>query len=159
MIKITYVNTMPYAYEPDRKGSKYLIGDAYKNHGEWLESVAKFHRGLEYLVNPNGAYDNSSDIESLNASVKSTGASLARVYGNSYEQIKETYFANVHSTLWIYIQDIGEEIVEYHMNRKEFEEFLDNHHELAVESGSHLTKVRLRKNMKMLKWLEERVDD
>ena len=159
MKKYTYTNTMPFTYDPNHRGAHYLIGERYKNHGEWLESVAKWHRGLDYLVNPATSYDAGSDIESMNASVKSAGCSLACVYGLSYEVIKKIYFANVHSTLWIYIQDIGEEIVEYHMNKKEFEEFLDNYHELTVESGSHLTKVRLRKSIKILKWLEERVDD
>lgn len=157
MKKFAYINNMPYEYDPMHKGAHYKIGEKYKNTGEWLESVAKFHRGLDYLVNPTTSYDTGSDIESLNASVKSAGASLARIYGNSYEQIADTYFANVHSTLWIYMVAIDDEIIEYHMNAKEFREFLDNFHEMAIESGSHLTKVRLRKNQKMIKWLEERV--
>lgn len=157
MKKYSYTNTMPYAFDPNHTRAHYLIGDKYKNHGEWLESVAKFHRGLEYIVNPATSYDEGSDIESLNASVKSSGASLACIYGD-YEAIKATYFANVHSTLWIYMENIGEEIAEYHMDRGEFEEFLDNFSELARESGSHLTKIRIRKtSLKMLRWLEERV--
>lgn len=157
MNKYEYINTMPYTYDPAHRGAHYFFGEAYKNHGEFLESVAKFHRGYDYLVNPNGSYDTSSDIEQMNASVKSSNASLARVYGNSYEQIKEIYFANVHSTLWIFINDMGETITEYHMNAEEFAEFLDNWHEMAVESGSHLTKIRIRKvSAKMLKWLDEK---
>lgn len=157
MKKFTYTNNMPYSYEPDHKGAKYKIGETYKNHGEFLESVAKFHRGLDYLVNPNTSWDTGSDIESLNASVKTAGASLGRIYGNSYEDISKIYFENVHSSLWIFIQDFGDEIVEYHMNKEEFSEFLFLFHEMAIESGSHLTKVRLRKNQKMIQWLEERV--
>ena len=158
MKKITYINTMPFTYDPNHRGAHYLIGEKFKNHGEWLESVAKYHRGLEYLVNPAVSYCEGSDIEELRASVKSSNASLARVYGPTYEAIKESYFANVHSTLWIYIQDVGEEIIEYHMNKEEFETFLDEFHELAKESGSHLQKIRIKKtSIKMLNWLEERV--
>lgn len=156
MKKYEYTNTMPYTYDPAHKGAHYLIGEAYKNHGEYLESVAKYHRGLEYLVNPNTSYDTGSDIESLNASVKSSGASLASIYG-TYENIVETYFANVHSTTWIYMVDFEENIIEYHMNADEFREFLDNFHEVTKASGSHLTKVRIRKTSKaMMNWLEER---
>lgn len=158
MLKYEYTNTMPYTYASERKGSRYTMdnGATYKNHGEWLESVAKFHRGLEYLVNPATSYDNGSDIESLNASVKSSNASLACIYGNTFEQIVNEYFANVHSTLWIYIVDIDEQIIEYHMNAEEFRTFLEEWATLAVESGSKLTKVRIKKTSgKMIKWLEE----
>ena len=157
MNKVTYTNTMEYTYEPTHVGAHYKIGNAYKNHGEYLESVAKYHRGLDYLVNPNTSYDTGSDIEEMRASVKSSGASLARVYGNTLEQILNVYFANVHSTLWIFINDIGEEITEYHMNKEEFREFLYEFGTLARENKTYLIKVRLKKvSGKMLKWLDER---
>lgn len=156
MFKYTYTNNMPYVYDPSRKGAKYLIGDKYKNHGEFLESVAKFHRGLEYLVNPTTSWDTGSDIESLHASVKSSKSSLARVYGNSFEAIKESYFANVASSLWIFMVDIGEEITEYHMNTEEFSNFLDVFGATGIESGSHLMKIRIQAvSKKMIVWLEE----
>ena len=98
MTSITYTNNMPYSYDPTHRGAHYMIGNAYKNNGEFLESVAKFHRGLEYLVNPATSYDNGSDIEELNASVKSSGASLACVYGFDMKTILDTSFANVHSS-------------------------------------------------------------
>ena len=160
MRKHEYTNTMPYIYESERKGSKYSMdnGETFKNHGEFLESVAKFHRGLEYLVNPATSYDTGSDIEEMSASVKSSNASLACLYGNSKEQILEEYFKNVHSTLWIFMVDIDEQIIEYHMNAEEFREFLEEWATTAVESGSHLTKVRIKKTSgKMVKWLEEKI--
>lgn len=160
MKKYEYTNTMSYIYDGERKGSKYSMdgGITFKNHGEFLESVAKFHRGLEYLVNPATSYDTGSDIEEMDASVKSSNASLACLYGNSKEQIIEEYFKNVHSTLWLFIVDIDEQITEYHMNADEFRIFLDEWATTAVESGSHLTKVRIKKTSgKMVKWLEERV--
>ena len=160
MKKYEYTNTMNYIFDANRRGSKYSMdnGETFKNHGEFLESVAKFHRGLEYLVNPATSYDTGSDIEEMNASVKSSNASLACIYGNTKEQIIEEYFKNVHSTLWIYMIDIDEQIIEYHMNAKEFKEFLNEWATTAIESGSHLTKVRIKKTSgKMVKWLEERI--
>lgn len=159
MERYEYTNTMPYVFDSERKGAKYCLdGKTFKNHGEWCESVAKFHRGLEYRVNPATSYDTGSDIEEMNASVKSSNASLARVYGNTKEQIIKEYFKNVHSTLWIFVNNMGEEITEYHMNAEEFKEFLDEWATTAVESKSHLTKVRIKKvSGKMIRWLEERV--
>ena len=160
MKRIEYTNTMSHIYNSERRGSKYSMdgGDTWKNHGEYLESVAKFHRGLEYLVNPATSYDTGSDIEEMNASVKSSNASLACIYGNTKEQIVEEYFKNVHSTLWIFMVDVDEQIIEYHMNAEEFRKFLEEWATTAVESGSHLTKVRIKKvSGKMLHWLEERV--
>lgn len=158
MKKFEYTNNMPYTYDPTHKGAKYLIGDAYKNAGEWFESIAKFHRGYDYMVNPATSYDEGSDIEEMNASVKSGGASLACVYGPDMETILDTYFANVHSTLWIYMVNVGEEITEYHMNADEFREFLENWAGLSRESGSNLLKVRIKKTSgKMLHWLDKKV--
>lgn len=160
MKKYEYTNTMDYIFISERKGAKYSMdgGKTFKNHGEWCESVAKFHRGLEYLVNPQTSYDTGSDIEEMNASVKSSNASLARLYGNTKEQIIDEYFKNVHSTLWIFVVNFDEQIVEYHMNAKEFRIFLNEWATTAVESKTHFTKVRIKKTSgKMIKWLEERV--
>lgn len=158
MKKIAYTNTMRYTYDPMHKGAHYLIGDAYKNYGEFCESVAKYHRGLDYIVNPATSYDEGSDIESMNASVKSSNASLACVYGPDFDTIVNTYFANVHSTLWIYMNIIDDEVTEFHMNATEFREFLNAWAGLAKESGSGLQKIRIKKTSgKMLKWLEDRV--
>ena len=158
-MKITYTNNMPYTYDPNHSGAHYLIGNAYKNHGEFCESTAKFHRGMDYLVNPATSYDKDSDIPSMNASVKSSNATLADVFGNDFEGIKNTYFANVHSTLWIFVVDMGEEITEYHMDKNLFEKFVDNWAVLAKDSKTHLTKIRFKKvSGIMIKWLEENCD-
>lgn len=159
MKKYTYTNTMPYTYDPAHRGAPYLIGDAYKNHGEFLESVAKYHRGLDYMVNPATSYDEGSDIESLNASVKSSKCSLAQVFGPDFDTILDTYMANVHSTLWIFMVDIGEEITEYHMSASEFYNFTCMFGYMTRASGSHLLKIRYKAvSGKMLKWLEEKVE-
>ena len=159
MTKITYTNEMPYKFNNERRGSKYYIGEAWKNHGEFLESAVKYHLGLDYLVNPATSYDNGSDIESLSASVKSSGASLACIYADTKEEILETYFKNVASNLWIWVVDIDNEITEYHMNRAEFKKFCDKWSGLARESGKVLRyKLRFKSSSAtMIRWLEEQI--
>lgn len=157
MKKITYTNTMSYIYNAERKGAKYSLdnGATYKNHGELCESIAKFHRGYDYLINPATSYDEDSDIREMNASVKSSGASLACIYGNSFDSILNIYFNNVHSNLWIYVTVANEEVTEYHMNEKEFRKFCETWGNLVRESGTNLLKIRLKKESnKMLNWLD-----
>lgn len=162
MFKIEYKITIPFTYDASHKGAPYSLdgGNTFKNGGEFSESCAKHHRGLDYMVNPSTTFDNGSDIEELNASVKSSGASLASLYGTDKEEILNEYFARVHSTLWIFIVNLDNEtMVEYHMNANEFRAFLNEWAGLAVESGKvRRYKVRLKKTSgKMIKWLEERV--
>ena len=158
MTRIEYINTMAYEFHPERKGSKYKIGDKFKNHGEYCESLAKHHRGLDYLVNPTISYDKGSDIESEHASVKSSKASLCRVHGETFDEIFNIYFENVASTKWIYVVDIGEMVYEYHMDKKEFAEFLRIFGRLGTESGTHEKKIKILETTgKMISWLEERV--
>jgi hypothetical protein len=158
MIKLEYINTMPYEYHPDRRGAKYKIGGKFKNSGELCESIAKHHRGLDYLVNPSTSYDEGSDIESEGASVKSSGATLACLYGETLDEIIETYFAKTASTKWIYVVRVDEIITEYHMNAKEFGEFIKAFCRLDRESGKIEKKVRFRDtSAKTIAWLEERV--
>lgn len=153
----TYRNDMPYIFDGERTGAKYSLdnGKTWKNHGEFLESAVKYHLGLEYLVNPATSYDTGSDIEELNASIKSSKATLASLYGNSYDEIVSRYFETVRSSHWIYVIELDEQIVEYHMNAKEFKEFLDNWARLQRESNCDKLKVRIKTtSSKMIKWFE-----
>lgn len=159
MTKTTYINEMPYTYHPDKAGAKYCIGEGkYCNCGEFLESVAKHHRGLDYIINPTTKWNEGSDIESEHASVKSGKASLACLYGTDLLAILNEYFANVASTKWIYMVMVNDQITEYHMNAREFREFCIQFGRVIAESGSHKTKVRLLgTSTKTIKWLEDRV--
>lgn len=162
MFKIEYKISIPFTYDASHRGAPYSLdgGLTHKNGGEFCESVAKHHRGLDYKVNPATSFSEGSDIESLNASVKSSGASLACLYGTNKEEILNEYFARVHSTLWIYMVNIdNESMIEYHMDSTEFRAFLNEWSGLAKESGGkNLYKVRIKKTSgKMIKWLEEKV--
>lgn len=159
MLRINYHNEMNYIYDASRKGAKYQFGTkkAYKNHGEFLESVAKFYRGFDYEINPATSYDTGDDIPQLKASVKSSNASLGCIYGDTFEDILNTYFSKVYSKLWIFINDIDNEITEYHMNASEFKEFLITFGQLGKDSKTKLNKIRIKKvSSKMLKWLDEK---
>ena len=162
MKTVSYEIEMAYNYDPARKGAKYTMdnGRTYKNTGEWIESIIKYHRGYDYLVNPATSYDKGSDIEQMNASVKSSGASLASVYGDTVEEILNEYFEKVHSSLWIFGVVTDSTMTEYHMNAIEFREFCNEWGVLAKESGSEKIKIRFKKvSTKMLRWFEERVEN
>ena len=159
MTTITRAITFDYQFDSAHKGAPYTIdGTHYMNGGEFKEVVAKDVTGYMGAKDANTRYDMGSDIPEMNASVKSSKATLVNmVLGATFEESVDTYFANVHSTLFIYMVDIGEQITEYHMNAEEFREFVENWAGLAVDSGTHLTKVRFKKTSgKMIKWLEER---
>ena len=157
MTKIQYEITMPYEYHAERTGAKYKIGDTFKNGGEFLESVAKHHRGLEYLVNPTTKWNEGSDIESEHASVKSGKATLACLYGETFEEIFDKYFATVVSTKWIYMVQIDNKVVEYHMDKEEFKKFIRVWGAIGHESGTHRNKIRIKAtSATMIMWLEVR---
>lgn len=162
MKKITYIIEMPYTYEPERSGSKYLIGDAYKNHGEFVESVMKHHRGLDYLVNPTTTFDKGSDIESEHMSVKSDRASLARLYGATKEEILAKFFAECASKFFAWGYEKDGEMTEYIMDKAEFYEFCMEFGATGVESSAKANakgyKVRFNTTSKtMLRWFDARL--
>lgn len=158
MTSTTYTNPITYTYDTEHSGAHYFFNGKYANCGEFLESVAKAHRGLDYTVNPTTSFDKGSDIESEKASVKSGGASLACLYGDTKEEIIKEFFERVASEKFIYITMVEDNITEYEMNKTEFKNFLDEFGTLAKESGGKdLQKVRIRKtSTKMVKWFEER---
>ena len=159
MTKFTYSIEMPYTYHPEKSGAKYCIGEnKYCNCGEFLESVAKFHRGLDYIVNPTTKWDKGSDIESEHASVKSGKASLACLYGDNLTAILDEYFARVASTKWIYMVMVDDTVTEYHMDAKEFRAFCERFGRVVPESHTHKMKVRLLPtSTKTIHYMEERV--
>ena len=161
MKKTSYIITMPYTYEPERKGSKYRIGDKYKNHGEFVESVLKYHRGLDYLVNPTTSFDKGSDIESEHMSVKSDLASLASVYGATKEEILTEFFTKCVSEYFTWATDKDNEMTEYTMTKSEFYEFCIEFGKLGVESSDKKKnnyKVRFNRTSKvMIEWFETRL--
>lgn len=164
MKKITYVNQMPYHFDASHPGSHYqLESGKYRNHGEMCEHIAKFYRGLFTETNPSTSYNTGSDIEEERASVKSSESSLAnfRLEGSyTVNDFIKTFFANVHSTkfIWIEWNEETEIVTEYQMDKREFGAFVQKFGYRAVASDTHTIKVRFhRSSRKMLTWFEERV--
>ena len=165
MKKVTYINTLPYEYDPiNHKRSPYrpIDCEGYRNHGELLESMAKWHRGLYTTVNPNTSYCTGSDIESEGASVKSSEGSLGRnIAGHDADastKIK-TYFRTVHSTVFIWVEydSITHIVTEYQMNKSEFGAFVQRWTRICSNSEHTELAIRFKKTSKiMIKWLEER---
>ena len=83
MKKVTYINEMPYIYDANHTRSHYLPNgsEKYKNRGETIESIVKYHRGLYTESNPNTSWNTGSDIETESASVKSSEGGLGRNIG------------------------------------------------------------------------------
>lgn len=163
MTKNTYITNLPYKYTNHPRSHYRIAGSKeYKNHGELMECIAKAHRGLFISdKNPTTRFDTGSDIEEENASVKSSEASLACLYGETFTDVVKPYFAKVHSTVFIYV-DLNEEtdeVVEYVMNKSEFGAFLQKFGYLHYESDNHdKKKIRIRAtSKKMIAWFEERV--
>jgi len=123
MKKATFAITTSYQFDAERKGAKYTFdGIHYMNAGEWKECICKAVLGYECHKDGNTAYNVDSDIPELNASVKSSKASLTNmVLADTFEDSIRTYFANVHSNLFIWVEVVDENAILYMMNAEEFE--------------------------------------
>ena len=162
MKKSVFVSRTSVHFDPTHKGAPYSVDSAhFFNFGNYAEAVvnewAGYGFGFDTYAVP---FDKGSDIEELNASVKSSGASLACLYGSDKADIIREYFARVHSTMWIYVVEVDSEFWLYQMNAEEFKTMLEEFSGLTRESGKEIRyKLRLKKtSSKMVKWLEERVE-
>ena len=126
MKKAVYAINVSYTFDATRKGAKYTFdGTHYMNAGEWKEAIAKAALGYMAHKDANTAYHMGDDIPELNASVKSSKASLTNmVLADTFEESIRTYFANVHSNLFIWVEIVDEEVVLYMMTADEFETFI-----------------------------------
>lgn len=163
MTKLMYINEMPYIYDANHPQSHYLLNGStkYKNRGETIESIAKYHRGIFTEINPATKWDSGSDIPSEHLEVKSSEGNLGRgIEGTTTSAKIKNYFKNVEKEKrWAYIEwnEETQVVTEYHMNKAEFGEFvrlftrthnMSNHKELCI---------RLRPtSKKMIKWFEEK---
>lgn len=124
--KVFSINGLSYIYDSARPGAKYsLDGEHYMNAGEFAEIVTKWGLGFEAHKDANTAYDQGSDIPEINASVKSSRASLTNMkLADTFEESVEVYFTNTHSTCFIYTVVIENEATAYMMNATEFRAFI-----------------------------------
>ena len=161
MKKSTYTCKTAVHFNPDHKGAPYTVDSIhYFNDGNRHEAVVSEWAGYGFSYdNDHVSFDKGSDIEELNASVKSSGASLACLYGDDKASIIAEYFTRVHSSMWIYSIEVDSEFWLYQMNADEFKEFLEEFSGLTRESGKEIRyKVRIKKTSgKMIKWFEGRL--
>ena len=163
MIKNTYINTMPYEYDADHDRSHYLLNgsEKYKNRGETIESIAKFHRGIFTESNPNTAWNEGSDIPAEHLEIKSNEGNLGRgISGITASEKIKNYFKEIQKDKkWAYITwDENTQIVtEYHMNKSEFGEFVRRFTRVHNMSNHKEVCIRLKKESKiMIRWFESK---
>ena len=123
------------------------------NAGEFKEAIRKAVAGLECKKDANTPFDEGSDIEETNTSVKSSGATISPLKGETVEEIMSEYFKRVHSDNWDYVTIVDDRVIVYNMDADEFKEF--------VRTFGNVTErkvVRLKKeSSKMIRWFEERI--
>lgn len=143
-----------YTYNPEHKGAPYTFDNTHwMNAGEFKEAVRKAVAGFKCEKDANTPFDKGSDIEETNTSVKSSGATISPIKGESVEEIMKEYFERVHSNNWDYVLIIDEEVIVYNMNKEEFKEFVKEFGRLNDRKVVRLTK----ESGKMVRWFEERV--
>jgi hypothetical protein len=154
MKKTTYTLNVNYQFVAEHKGAPYTFdGQHFMNAGEFKEAIRKVVAGLECKKDANTPFDEGSDIEEYNTSVKSSGATISPVKGDTLEGIMTEYFERVHSTNWDYVTLVDEEVIVYNMNAKEFQEFVENFGKVNDRKVVRL----LKESGRMIRWLEERI--
>lgn len=115
-----------YTFDSARKGAKYTLdGTHYMNGGEFAEVTTKAVLGFEAHKDANTAFDEGSDIPEINASVKSSKASLTNMrLADTFDESVKVYFDRTHSTCFIYTVIIDETATLYMMNADEFRAFM-----------------------------------
>ncbi len=154
MKKTVYEMNVNYQFVADHKGAPYTFdGEHFMNAGEFKEAIRKAVAGLECKKDANTPFDEGSDIEEYNTSVKSSGATVSPVKGDTLDEIMTEYFNRVHSTNWDYVTMVDEEVIVYNMNADEFKQFVKTFGRVNERKVVRLVK----ESGKMIKWFEERI--
>ena len=154
MKKIISTNLKAYTFDNERRGAKYSFdGEHFNNNGEFSEAQLKHVLGFEAVKDANTAFDEGSDIEELQMSVKSSKASLtSEILGKDLETSLNTYFERTASNQWSWVIIMDGTLTAYVMDANEFREFTQiwaNYSERKV--------IRYKATSgKMIKWFEER---
>lgn len=154
MKKISTLTTIKYTFDPTRKGAKYTLdGTHYMNGGEFAEVATKAALGYEAHKDANTAYNEGSDIPEINASVKSSKATLVNMkLADNFDESVEVYFQNTHSTCFIYTVLMDDTTNIYMMNETEFKAFI---YEFAGLNERGFIRFKATSG-KTIQWLEER---
>lgn len=155
MKKFTTEIPISYKFNPEHKGANYTFdNEHWINGGEFAEVITKSVLGYKAKKDANSRYDVASDIEEINASVKSSRFTLVNmILADTFEETIKRYFETVHSNLWIYTVIIDSTVTLYYMNRFEFNDFL-----FQFTGMNERKQIRCKATSgKMIKWFEERL--
>lgn len=156
MRKSTYINTLTYIYNADRKGAKYTLdGKHYMNHGEYCECLAKHMLGYEVSKDANTRFDMGEDIPELNASIKSWNCSLTDMkLGNTKEEFLAKFWEMSNATTYMWIDDYADMVDIWEMNETEFKAFI----EMFGSWDNYSKKIRIKISINKIRtWLEDRI--
>ena len=156
MTRTEYKINFHFEFDPTHKGAPYTLdGEHYMNGGEFAEVADKMVKGFGSKKDANTPFDEGSDIEETDTSVKSSKATLtSKQIGYDFDSIKACYFARVHSTNWDYVIVIDDSVIVYNMDKVEFSEFLDNWATYCKDRNVIRMKAT---SGKMIRWFDERV--
>jgi hypothetical protein len=125
------------------------------NAGQHRQQVADFNLTGQIRRADKVPYNVGSDIPELNISVKSARFTLMSgklCKAQDFDGIVNQYFAEVHSTEWLYVT---EDLKGYFMNAEEFKSLLYQFCDLERESNSTIYKIRMgRENEEVTNWLQ-----
>lgn len=160
MKKVSYSTKMPYDFNPNHKTTRYYYAEQWHNGGEWIEAVLKYERGYkDYYKKDSTPYYKGSDIEAEQASVKTCRSTLARIYGETVQEILAIYLNNVKSKRWYFVTYRKNEITEWQMDKLEFVEFILNFGILEYNPRYKRKVIRIPDfNYKIYNWLLSRVN-
>ena len=148
-IKIDYI------YDTNHKRANYSFdgGQHWRNGGEFAEIITKSVLGFVPEKDPNTGYDEASDIEEVNASVKSSAFTLVnKVLADNFEETVDRYFETVHSDKWIFTVVMENVATLYWMDADEFRRFI---YQFCYFNERKCVRCRAISG-KMVRWLEER---
>ena len=157
MKKQVYEISLPYTFDPAHKGAPYTFdnGEHWSNHGDFIEIMVKYHMGFNPCKDGNGAYDKTSDIAEIRASVKSSKATLVnKKLGDDMAESLDTYFRNTHSNKFFFGHDIDGELHVYMMNATEFRTFCETF--AGYDKGRQVVRFKSASG-KMLGWLDAHI--
>lgn len=153
MKKITANIKIQYRFDSTRKRARYTLNDGktWLNNGEFAEAVTKSVLGFKPTKNANTAYNKTSDIPDMEASIKSSRFTLVNAkLSESLENSIERYFETTCSKVWIYTVITNNTATLYFMSQTEFKEFLQGFTKLN-ERGFVRGRAT---SKKMIKWFE-----
>ena len=156
MKKLTAEIKINYTFNTAHKGANYTFdGEHWVNGGEFAEIITKSVLGFEAKKDANTAYDVASDIEEINASVKSSRFTLVnKKLADTFDETVNRYFETVHSTQWIYTIVMENTATMYFMTAEDFREYL---YKFTALNERNVIRSKAT-SAKMIAWFESKLD-